>query len=149
MIHSSTPGVQPVWPDQKDGRKVEEPADVEDFVAMLLANLRVAAATNLGVLIAFRRDPRESLHMPGTRFDLITLPLEENNLMTPKMLALALTEHLPNTARDKITIKRIKQDEDRAKMGEELTNRDELMRLARAEESRVLKLEAEMRAAGV
>lgn len=69
--------------------------------------------------------------------------------MTHSMPALALMEHLPDMERGRIITKMIKQDEDRAKMGEELTNRDELMRLARAEESRVLKLEAEMRAAGV
>ena len=51
--------------------------------------------------------------------------------------------------RDKTITKMIKQDEDRARSGEELTNHDELLGLARTGDSRVLKSEAEMRAAGV
>ena len=77
---------------------------------------------------------------------MIALSLEVNNLITSRMLALALMEHLPNMVRDMTTNQMIRQDEERAKRGEELTNRDELMVLAREEESRVLTLEAELRA---
>lgn len=38
MIHSSTIAPQQVRPDEKEGPKMEDPEDVEDFVTMLLAN---------------------------------------------------------------------------------------------------------------
>ena len=94
MIHSSTAGCQIVWLDRKNGRKVEEPADVEEFVAVLLANFQAAAATSLDALTACRPDPRESVLILGTHgwdvlagFNLIALSLEGNNLMTPRMLS--------------------------------------------------------------
>lgn len=59
MMQSSTAGAQPVRPDKKDGREVEEPADVEEFGEDF-------PATNWDALTAFRLDPRESLHMQGT-----------------------------------------------------------------------------------
>lgn len=69
---------------------------------------------------------------------MIVLPLEENNFMTSWMLALALMEHLPDMARDKITSKMIRRDREPAKEEEELTNRNKLMNLAREEEACVL-----------
>ena len=94
MIHSSTAGCQTVWSDQKNGRKVENPADVEEFVAVLLANFQAAAATSLDALTACRRDPRKSMHTLGTHawdvlagFNLIALSLEGNNFMTSRMLS--------------------------------------------------------------
>lgn len=87
--------------------------------------------------------------MLGTCFNLIALPLEGANLMISRMLALSLVEHLPDMIRYKTITKMVRQDEDRARKGPELTNRDELMSLARAEESCVLKLEAAMRTPGV
>lgn len=58
MIHLYRVAAQPIRPHEKDGKKVEEPDDVEEFVAVLLANFQAAIFTNLDVLIAFRLDPR-------------------------------------------------------------------------------------------
>lgn len=148
IIHPSTAGNAPALPDLREGRKVEEPSDLTDFVTMLLATFQAAAAKYLDALTAFKPDARESLHMLGTRFNLIALPLEGANLTTSRMLALSLMKHLPNIVRKRTINKMQRQDEERGEMGGIFTNRDELMGLARAEESRVLKFKAEMRAAG-
>ena len=87
--------------------------------------------------------------MLGTRFNLIALSLEEYNLISSRMLAFAHIEYLPHIVKDITTNEMTKQDKARATNGEALTNRDELVRMAREEEARVLTLEAEFRAAGV
>ena len=112
MIHSSTARPAPVWLDRKDGRKVEEPSDLADFVKVLLTTYQAAAATNLDAFTTFKPDPRESLPMLGMRFNLIALPLEGANLMTLRMLALSLMEHLPNMIRDNPITKMVRQDQE-------------------------------------
>lgn len=116
---------------------------------MLSENMQAAAATNLDALTTFRPNPRESLHMLGTHFKLIAIPLEGKKFDDLHDVGLvahgALARHGPGQGHNQDDKTRI---EDCARSGEDLTNRDELLGLARTEESCVLKLEAEMEAAG-
>lgn len=68
--------------------------------------------------------------------------------MTLRMLDLPLIKHVPDMVRMGTINKMQRQDKKRAKRGETTTNKDELKAMAQEEESRVLKLEAEMRAPG-
>lgn len=45
--------------------------------------------------------------MLGTRFNLIALSLEENNLMTSRMLTMSIIEHTPNMVRERTSKKMI------------------------------------------
>ena len=125
MIHLNTLAAKPLEPT------VEEPNEIEEFVEVLLAKFQATSATNLDRVRNFKPDPKESLYMLETRFNLITLSLEENNLISSRMLALALIEHLPGMVRVSTTNEMIRQDKARTKNGESLTKRDELMSMAR------------------
>ena len=76
MIHTSSVAATLVRLDLKEHRKVEEPPDLNGFVAVLLATFQFASATCLDALPSFIQDPRGSLQMLGARFNLIALPWE-------------------------------------------------------------------------
>lgn len=59
---------------------VEAPSDINDFLDVLLVNFEAGLVVNLQALYDFKHNPRESLHMLGTRFNLIA------NLMFPVFL---------------------------------------------------------------
>ena len=128
---------------------MEEPEKIDEFLDVLLANFQAASAVNFAALHAFKHDPRESLHMLGTRFNIIAPALEGNNLMSSRSLALSLLQHLPDMIRLKVEAKMRIQDAKRLKRDEPLTDREDLMTMARQEEYLVLKLEDEYRVAGM
>lgn len=77
--------------------------------------------------------------MLGSIFNQIAMPLESTRLMTSRMLALSLMKHLPDMVRVKTMGMMENQDRKREKRGGLKTNTNELMALAREEDSRVLK----------
>ena len=81
---------------------VEEPRDVREFLDELLINFEAAASNNLQMLADFKHNPRDSLHMLGTRFNRTAVATETNNLMSSHSLSLALLQHLPLMIRDMV-----------------------------------------------
>lgn len=65
MIHSNTLAVMPLE------LEMEERDELEKFMEVLLANFQAASATNLDALTNFKPDPKESLNMLVTTFNLI------------------------------------------------------------------------------
>ena len=119
---------------------VEEPSDIDDFLDILLIFFEAADALNLQILTDFTHDPKETLHLLGTRFDIIASSLEKGKLMSSRSPAIALLQHLPLIIRAKVEEQMIKQDKARLIAKEPLTNREELMAMARQEEKAVLLL---------
>ena len=127
----------------------EEPRDIENFLDVLLENFEAADALNLQILTDSKHDPKETLNLLGTRFDIVASSLEKAKLMSSRSLAIALLQHLPLMIRANVEQQMKDQDKARLKSKEPLTNREELMVLARQEEKAVLLLEAEYTLAGV
>ena len=119
MIHSSTTAPQLLPP------LMEELEDIEEFVEVLLANFQAASATNFDALTNFKPNPKESLHMLGTEFNIFALSLKENNLISSYMPALALIKHLPDMVSYyglRTTNEIIREDKAHTKNGKPLTN---------------------------
>ena len=79
-----------------------EPRDIDDVLDILLENFEAADALNLQTLTDSKHDPKETLHMLGTRFDIIASSLEMANLTSSRSLAIALLQHLPLLIQAKI-----------------------------------------------
>lgn len=114
LAHGNGRGAPPQEPH------VGEPEDIDEFLDVLLSNYQVATAVNLAALSAFKHNPRASLHMLGTRFNLIALTLEENNLATSRSLAMSLLQHLSDMIESKVEKRMENQDTLRLKREEPL-----------------------------
>ena len=69
---------------------IQEPADLEQFLAIIRSAFQMASATFFEDLHAFRAHPRESLVKLADRFDEVAEPLLTAGLMTTRGLALNL-----------------------------------------------------------
>lgn len=68
---------------------VDEPRDIDEFLDKLLVNFEAAASKNLQTLADCKYNPKDSLHVLGTRFNRI-------------VVALALLQHLPLMIRNSV-----------------------------------------------
>ena len=93
---------------------VEEPRDIDDFLDVLLENFEAADALNLQILTDFKHDPKETLNLLGTRFDIVASSLEKEKLMSSRLLAIALLQHLPLMIR--ANVEQQMKDQDKAKL---------------------------------
>ena len=74
---------------------IQEPADLEEFLAIIRVAFQMASAAFFEDLHAFRAQPKESLVKLADRFDEVAEPLLTAGLMTTSGLALNLREHKP------------------------------------------------------
>ena len=63
---------------------VDESRDIDEFLNELLINFEAAASNNLQTLAEFKHNPRDNLHMLGTRVNRIAVVTEENELMSSR-----------------------------------------------------------------
>ena len=147
-INTNSTGERPIRPNFRMGKVAMESPDLNDFIEVLIQTFQAASSTDLDALTTFRANLEESLWMVGTRFNLIVAPMESAKLTTSRMLVLSPMKHLSDMVRVKSINQMENHDRKREKRGELKMDKDESMALAREEESRVLKLEAEKRAAG-
>ena len=137
----------PTRPDELDDA-IEEPPELDEFLSIIQETFQAASAVYLEDLNAFKPFPRETLLKLADRFDEVAIPLLTAGLMTSRGLALTLRQHLPIHIRKATLLAMKAEDKKRIRRGDALINKDELMKMAQAEEGFLLEFEAEMRAAG-
>ena len=147
-IHMTRPVPNPTPPDELD-EPLEEPDDLEEFLAEIRISFQSASASFFEDLKSFRGVPREPLIRLTDRFDEVAEPLLAAGLMTTRGLALNLRAHIPAHLRKATLEAMMRQDMIRYKKGLPMTDKDELLRLAQDAESFLLEFETEMRAAGL
>ena len=147
QIQVTDGGSPPVDPRSLDP-PVEEPAELEEFLAIIQDTFQAASAVYLEDLHSFHALPRESLIKLADRFDEVALPLLTAGLMTSRGLALTLRRHIPVHIRKATLQAMMREDERRFERGVLLVDKDELMAIAQRKEGFLLEFEAEMRAAG-
>ena len=107
----------------------------------------MAQATYLQDLKAFNASPRESLLQMADRYDESTMALMGAVLMTSRNLAHDLRHHISSYLKKKMFAAMEHQDAARTELGQPLTDKDELIKLAPKDELKLLSFEAQMRAA--
>ena len=125
-----------------------EPPDLDQSLKIIQDTFQATSAVYLEDLKNFKPIARETLLKLADRFDEVALPLLTAGLMTSRGLALTLRRHLPIHIRKATLSAMLREDKKRTREGNPLLNKDELIKLAQAEEGFVLEFEAEMRAAG-
>ena len=73
QIHVATGGKAPTKPDALEDH-VEEPAELDGFLAVMQDTFQSASAVYLGDLKAFKPEPRESLLKLIDHFDEVAMP---------------------------------------------------------------------------
>ena len=81
------------------------------------------------------------------RYDESAMALLGARLMTSRILALNLRQHIPSYLKKKTFATMERQDSARTELGLSLTDKEELIKLAQKEELKLLSFEAELRAA--
>ena len=94
QIQVAPSGRPPVPPNKLDD-PVEEPAELDGFLAIIQETFHAASAVYLEDLNAFTPHPRESLLKLADRFVEVAIHLLTAGLMTSRGLALTLRRHIP------------------------------------------------------
>ena len=93
-VYMAVPVAVPTRSDQLED-PIEEPADLEEFLAIIQSAFQMASAAFFEDLKAFRPQPRGSLVKLADRFDEVAEPLMTAGLMATRGLALNLRMHIP------------------------------------------------------
>ena len=88
-VHMVKPVPNPTPPDELD-EPIDEPKDLEEFIAAMETSFQSTSASFFDDLKAFRAVPRESLIRLPDRFDEVAEPLLSAGLVTTRGLALNL-----------------------------------------------------------
>ena len=147
QIQVQTGGPSPIQPDLLDD-PIPEPAELDEFLAIIQETFQAASASYLEDQNAFTTSPRESLLQLADRFDEVALPLLTAGLMTTRGLALNQRRHIPIHIKRTTINAMMREDEKRFEKGTLSMDKEKLMALAQREEGFLLEFEAEMRAAG-
>ena len=140
-------GPGPPRPDELDVNPILEPPDLEEFYAAVKLEFQHASTNFLADLHAFRGNPKESLTKLATRFNGVADPLIETSQMSSRHLALHFANHIPAYIRRTTVSEMKRMDKQRRKDNLPLVNKEELLRMAKDNETELLESEAELRAA--
>ena len=124
-----------------------EPPNLEEFYEAVKLEFQHASTNFLADLHAFRGNPKESLTKLATWFNEVADPLVMHKQMSSRHLALHFANHISAYIR-RTTVNQMKRlDKQRRKDHMPLVNKEELLRMAKDNETKLLESEAKQRAA--
>ena len=127
---------------------IEDLAEVEEFLQMVVETFQSSQAAYLDDLCNFTAFPSQGMLDLATRFDNLAIPLLNAHLITERDLALVLRKDIPVFLRKKTFAKMETQDDKRRIRGEEPSMRQEMIAIAREVEMNIIAHEAKMRKCG-
>ena len=146
-VQHAKPGPAPIRPDEEVENPILEPPNLEEFYAAMQSESKHASTNYLADLHAFRGNPKESLTKLATRFDEVADPLIMHKQMTSRHLALHFVNHIPAYIK-RVTISQMKRMDKQRRIDKlPLVNKEELLRMAKENETDLLESKAEQRAA--